>query len=410
MLYVCATQEQADLHVQSIATLLEEMGIERNLNKFGHSRGWRRNQLRTAAGFNVAALGLDTAARGIKLDEFRPDLIIFDDIDSEEDTPKTVLKKKQRITKKIIPAGAPNKAILIVQNLIHEDSIVNQLVENRAGFLHNREITPPEPAILGLQVETIKLASGESVYKIVGGIPTWAGQGIEECERQINDQGYEEFLQESQHEIHVREGYFFNADAFNIIPASEVPDDVQFARAWDIASTHGAGDWTVGVLGGWSKKKKGYYVLDVRRGQWAPDEVETEILAAAVFDWETYGCRTILYPDDPGSAGTVSLAQFKKILHAYRVLGKVPDKKKAIRARGVAGCVNKGNAYLVEAPWNFEFKREHRKFREDEEHEFDDQVDADADCYNHSAPKGKGGSWDDFLEGHKPAEESETAA
>ena len=75
VLIVSETQEQADKHVQAISALFERIGAERAVGKYGSSKGWRRNQLRTDNGFNVAALGLDVAARGIKLDEFRPDLI-----------------------------------------------------------------------------------------------------------------------------------------------------------------------------------------------------------------------------------------------------------------------------------------------------------------------------------------------
>lgn len=382
-LIVCATQEQADAHVQAIATILEEQGVDRKLNKHGNSRGWRRNQLRTADGFNVAALGLDTASRGIKFDEFRPDLIVFDDIDSEEDTPKTVKKKIQRITKKIIPAGAPNKAILFVQNLIHEDSIVNQLYEGRATFLHNRDIPDPEVAVEGLQVGQDRNSSGRMVYKIIAGKPTWEGQDLFACEQQINDQGYEEFLRESQHEIAATEGYIFNDKAVNIIEAREVPQGLRMIRAWDFASTHGGGDYTVGVLMGYHKESTAMYVLNVVRGQWSPDEVESHVRATADSDFDIYGVRTIRLTDDPGSAGTIVVNHFKtKVLANYNVIAKSATGHKAERARPWAKHWNSGNVYLVEADWNFEYTREHRKFREDLEHEHDDQVDPSADAFN----------------------------
>lgn len=385
VLYVCATQEQADAHVQAIATMLEEMGVDRKLNKHGNSRGWRRNQLRTATGFNVAALGLDTASRGIKFDEFRPDLIIFDDIDSEEDTPKTVAKKIQRITKKIIPAGASNKAILFVQNLIHEDSIVNQLYEGRARFLHNRDIPEPEVAVEGLQVAQEKNESGRTVYKIIAGEPTWQGQDLRACEQQINDQGYEEFLRESQHEIEATDGYVFNDKAVQYCQSSEVPEGLKFIRAWDFASTHGGGDYTVGVLGAvlWVDSKPIIYVINVVRGQWAPDEVEAIVIATAESDFDQYGCRTIRLTDDPGAAGTIVVEHYKRrVLNQYNVIARPATGHKSVRARPWAKQWNSGNVFLVEADWNFEYVREHRKFREDLEHEHDDQVDPSADMFN----------------------------
>jgi predicted phage terminase large subunit-like protein len=405
VLYVCATQEQADHHVQAIASLLEELGIDRKLGKYGHSRGWRRNQLRTDDGFNVAAIGLDTAARGIKFDEFRPDLIVFDDIDSEEDTPKTVQKKEQRITKKIIPAGTPNKALLFVQNLIHEDGIVHQLYEGRAKFLHNREVPPPEPAVVGLEVAQVKREDGRTVYKIVAGTPTWEGQNLAACELQINDQGYEEFLRESQHEIHATEGYFFNEKAFGEIELCDLPKGLRFIRAWDFAATHGAGDYTVGVLMAYDKATKITYVVDVIRGQWSSEEVEEIVLRTAESDFDTWGCNEIRFTDDPGQAGKFQTAQLRRKLKAYRVIARPATGSKDVRARAWAKQVNSGNAKLVIAEWNFEYRREHRKFREDLEHEFDDQVDPSADNQNEFEGKRPGG-WSAMQEAHEKAQQT----
>ena len=73
VLYVCGTQEQAELHVQAIATLFEKLKVKRLLGKYNTSKGWRQDQLRTTTDFNVAAYGLDGASRGVKLDQYRPD-------------------------------------------------------------------------------------------------------------------------------------------------------------------------------------------------------------------------------------------------------------------------------------------------------------------------------------------------
>src|SRR5882757_6493548 len=47
VLYVCETQDQADKHVQAIGEYLSQIGIARAIGVYGHSKGWRRNQLRT---------------------------------------------------------------------------------------------------------------------------------------------------------------------------------------------------------------------------------------------------------------------------------------------------------------------------------------------------------------------------
>jgi len=66
----------------------DESLSSRKLGKYGHSKGWRRERLRTASGLTIDALGLDTGTRGAKIENQRPDFIIFDDVDEKFDTPK----------------------------------------------------------------------------------------------------------------------------------------------------------------------------------------------------------------------------------------------------------------------------------------------------------------------------------
>jgi hypothetical protein len=206
VLYVSCTQPQADGKVQDVATLFERLGVGRAVNKYGSSKGWRRDQLRTDNGFHVAAIGLDAAVRGIKLDEFRPDLICFDDIDLREDTPATTQKKIRAITTAILPAGSSDCAVLFLQNLIHKNSIVSQLVDGRAPFLHSRDVSEVIPAARGLTVAQRPNGAGGLEYYVTGGTPTWAGQDITVIEGQINEWGLPAFLRESQQEVDDEEG------------------------------------------------------------------------------------------------------------------------------------------------------------------------------------------------------------
>src|SRR5690606_9853408 len=140
------------------------------------------DQLRTQAGFNVAAFGLLGSQRGVKLDEFRPDLIIFDDFDSRHDSEATVQKKTEIITDTILPAGSSDCAILFLQNLIHSDSIMSRLVDGRADFLLNREAAQVEPAMRDLEYEIEEDDAGKRFYRITSGTPTWEGQNRETCQ------------------------------------------------------------------------------------------------------------------------------------------------------------------------------------------------------------------------------------
>lgn len=408
VLYVSGTQDQADKHVQAISTFLASCGIERSLNQYGHSKGWRRNQLRSSNGFNVESLGLDVAVRGIKLDEVRPDFIMFDDVDNHTDTPRTITKKIDAITQSIIPAGSVDCGFGFMQNLIHEESIASKLLEGTADFLLDADVSMPVVAIENLEYRRAETTGGRKVYMIVGGEPTWEGQTILDCERKINNSGLAAFLRESQHEVRSTAGYFFDETQFGEF--EELPQGVEwrFCRAWDLAATEGGGDFTVGTLLGYNGF--GVYVLDVKRCQYNSAKVRALIKQTKEQDdrgeiWEGQEFNTngetvkkgscvfqfkgrvkTKIPQDPGQAGKDQAEQFKKLLPGVEVHPVTGSK--STRATGWADCVNLGNVRLRKGcDWIAPYVKVHRLFREDETHEFDDDVDSSADAYNELCPK-----------------------
>ncbi len=243
VLYVCGTQAQADEHVQNVAAALESETLgkaspalcSRSVNQFGHAKGWRRNRLYTASGFVVDALGLNTAARGIKIDADRPDLIILDDIDDEHDSLLIVQKKIRSITRKILPTGANHLSVLAVQNLIHPDSVFAQLEDGRANFLGDRIVSGPHPAIRDLKYEQVN-----GLTRITGGTPTWEGRSVKRCEEIILDIDIDAFLIEHQHERNLKEGGIVTdlwRDTVHIVSPFEVPRGWAIRRAFDWGST-----------------------------------------------------------------------------------------------------------------------------------------------------------------------------
>jgi hypothetical protein len=214
-LYVCRTQDQADDHVQNVAALLESDAVaehyptlsDRALSKFGASRGWRHNRLHTRDGFTLDAVGLDRAVRGIKLEEQRPDFMILDDLDTESDSPPVVGKNVRTLTRKILPLGSDDVAVLAVQNLVHDESIFGRLAgasSTPADFLADRTLSGPHKAVNALAYER----RGTRTV-ITGGEPTWAGLDLEACQQRIDRDGIDAFLAECQHERQRPEGVAF---------------------------------------------------------------------------------------------------------------------------------------------------------------------------------------------------------
>lgn len=211
ILYISATQKQANDHVAAIRTLLEHISVQseypelssRLENYYGQSRGWRMDRIRTASGLSVVALGLDTAARGIKMDSLRPDMIVLDDIDEEDDTTEATQKKIDTITRKILPAGSDDAAVLAIQNLVLTDGVFARLAglaAESAGFLADRYVSGPVPAVIDAEYEE----HGDDRGRIIAGTATWPGMDLDACNRLIKSEGLNSFRIERQHEVRER--------------------------------------------------------------------------------------------------------------------------------------------------------------------------------------------------------------
>jgi hypothetical protein len=206
VLIVCGTQEKADEHVMSVAALLERMGLDRAINKYGHSKGWRRQQLRAGNGFTVAGYGLDTGLRGAKIENYRPDWIHLDDVDELTDSLPVIQKKSDIITKSILPAGSSDLAVSFTQNAIHRESLMSRMIDGRADFLLDRNKVIPIPALYDMTYEEV----GDKRVILTGGIPAWEGQNLAVCQRQVDKSGLDAFLTEAQHEVYTadKNAYF----------------------------------------------------------------------------------------------------------------------------------------------------------------------------------------------------------
>lgn len=212
-LYVSETQDQADDHVSNVAAMLESQAVEtyypemadRLVGKYGNSKGWRRNRLRTAGGFTLDGIGLDSAARGAKVDEDRPDFIVLDDLDGENDTLAATEKKIRTLTRKLLPAGAADHAILAIQNLVLESGIFGRMVSGDADYLADRILSGPHPALHNLSYE-----QRDGRFVLLTGEPTWAGQDLQRCQEMVDTEGLSAFLSEAQHEVEPPAGGLFD--------------------------------------------------------------------------------------------------------------------------------------------------------------------------------------------------------
>ena len=203
-LYLSGTQDLAEKHVMAVKNRLESDEVAKRypglgnarIGKYGQQFGWRQNMLITESGWGIAALGGDVGVRGGKLVDVRPTLIVIDDLDDLHDSAMLVQKKIEVLTRSIFFTGTGTTVILFAQNLIHKNSVLNQMVEGRIKILAKRRQSPPIKAIEGLEVE---YQEGRDV--IVKGRPVWVGQSLADCQKILDDSGLEAFLAECQQDF-----------------------------------------------------------------------------------------------------------------------------------------------------------------------------------------------------------------
>lgn len=241
-LYVCDLQRMADDHVSNIGALLgskffrmayPELGRPR-VSEHGNRLGWTRQRLRTADGFTVEGYGFNTSPRGLKDEEQRPDAIVLDEFDAQDDNPGRIEEKIEILTQSLLPAGATgNLAVLVIQNFVNRTGIMPRLCgkvkDVTVDYLQPRRVSGPIPALHDFAYEQRE----DGTYEIMAGTPTWEGQGLAECQSQINLWGISAFRKESLFDLDADAGGMFADVTFQYCTMGEVRwDDITRVAVW----------------------------------------------------------------------------------------------------------------------------------------------------------------------------------
>ena len=273
-LYVCEKQSAANDHVAAIETLFGRIGgdlAQVATNTMGYSRGWKASRKQTASGFTLIGYGLDSAERGVKIDDVVPDLIVLDDIDHLHDTLAATKKKVETITQSILPMATDYAAVFGLQNLISPNGVFARLVDGRADFLLDRIVDGPYRAIEGIITQQRYVEALErTVPWIIGGEATWAGQPVEACQNYILTYGWRAFDREMQHNVKDVEGALWTTETINTTRESSAPPLTRIAVGVDPATTSKGSSNETGIIGCGRTANRHGYVLADRSGILSP--------------------------------------------------------------------------------------------------------------------------------------------
>lgn len=137
VLILCQTRTQAKQHMMNLKRELESNELLKNdLGPFEeYADEWGTSSLvfsNLQARISVASC--EQSIRGIRHNQYRPDLIIGDDVEdmSSTRTKEGRDKTHQWLTGEVIPAGDRSTRLVIVGNLLHEDSLLMRLRQDLA--------------------------------------------------------------------------------------------------------------------------------------------------------------------------------------------------------------------------------------------------------------------------------------
>ncbi|TRW26238.1 hypothetical protein FL857_06000 [Criibacterium bergeronii] len=132
ILIISDVYDQATGFLESIKTELEEN--EHIKEDFGDITGriWKQDVVLTSTGIKIVARGSNQKVRGIKHKQYRPDLIICDDIENDE-LVRTVEQRRKLedwYFKALSKAGDTYTDIVYVGTVLHYDSLLSKLLKN----------------------------------------------------------------------------------------------------------------------------------------------------------------------------------------------------------------------------------------------------------------------------------------
>ena len=133
LLILSDSSEQAEGFLDDIKTELEDNGnIIMDFGSLKGEKAWRTGVILTKTDIKAEAIGSGKKVRGRRHRNWRPDLIVLDDIENDENvnTPEQRRKLKNWFDKAVSKAGDTYTDIMYIGTILHYDSLLNNVLQN----------------------------------------------------------------------------------------------------------------------------------------------------------------------------------------------------------------------------------------------------------------------------------------
>ena len=279
-------------------------------------------------GFKLAA-GIHGQGTG-----HRGDFLVIDDPHNVKTAESDIIREDTlHFFAEILPTRVNNKhsAIVVIMQRVHENDVSGHILANELGYDHlclpmEYESDHPFPSRTALGFDR------EQVDELKKDLRSWGGE-------------YAVAGQLQQRPVPRGGGMFKKKD---LIYVDSFPAQGLRCRGWDLAATEDHGAYTAGMKM-LRHFQHGYFIVDVRRGQWSAGKAEMEIINTAESDGKV--CWQSL-PQDPGASGKSQKRHLANLLSGYKVHFSPESGSKPDRAKPWAAQAEAGNVHILKADWN----------------------------------------------------------
>lgn len=331
---------------------------------FGNMKGddWQDGEFVLSNGIKYAAKGSGMKIRGIRHRHTRPTLMIFDDIENDENIKSAEQRQKlyHWFTKAAIPALARGGRAVVIGTILHFDSLVNKVMKQQDVFKSWQ--TRVFYAITTEEDGTERALWPEH-------------RSLEKLRAMRDDPGDQDFIgsitfaQEYQHKPFSEEDAIIQPDWIKECEPSQVPDKhTRLARVLTIdpaASERQTADFTAMIVADLYTDGN-VYIRAIRNQRTSPSVTADTVRELD----EIYKPQVIGI--EKGALGLV----FRDLLEGLPVIGLEPDKDKVRRLLAVSRFFEAGRVYTVKNIQNGQAFRE--QLIEFPKGTHDDMVDAAA--------------------------------
>ncbi|MBS9777179.1 MAG: phage terminase large subunit [Gammaproteobacteria bacterium] len=263
---------------------------------YGAGRTWQAGTIITTNNIKIKAFGAGKKLRGTRFGAYRPDLIILDDIENDENVRKPEQRQKLEdwLNKAVLPmVGAGEKGdVLYVGTILHYDSVLSRVLKNsmwRSKVFRAFIKWPTNMNLWERWEELLRSCSktGKSIARKFyydnqaemdeGAICSWSARPpLTLMEIRARD-GHSTFDSEYQNEpINSEDSLFQGAITY----WSELPNDLIYFGSVDpsLGKNGGRGDPSALLVGGYQRSTGKLYVVEAQIRRRAPDKIISDVI------------------------------------------------------------------------------------------------------------------------------------